>query len=429
MKKISMIGLGLTLLLTACGGEGGTGGGGAPQPGCAVNNVTIAPASAALTVGQTVQLSAGLTLTSANCGDFPVTWTSSDLSKAKVGPNGLVTAVASGSAVITATAGGKSAQVTVTVSSASLRPGWVRVTSEEPGAIYIDGRWTGQSSPADLPVSAGTHDIAVGTSSTNRYLTRKVTLSGQGDAVSLTQADATPPKEWPVLFIGVRKINVNYKDSTGKDRNCNLGVSDRDLDAAYDNFIWSSHEHFEKYAFNTIRLKVDKVYTTKDVVTLSGNQSGYYLRPGDVSEIMKAVPVGKYKTIYVYWHNGETLGCDLTANYFGLAWGPNSSDQKGAGWINIKVHDTSDIPELWQRTARNDPGIWLHEWLHTIERTAEVAGYPIPAPREGDPSPLHAAPKYGYSSPWMDWYRDFLRGSVLYQRQYYGITPDFLIKH
>ncbi|PYP03175.1 MAG: hypothetical protein DMD57_09105, partial [Gemmatimonadetes bacterium] len=78
--------------------------------------VAVAPATANLTVGQTVQLtatpkdSAGSALTGRT-----VTWASSNTAVATVGPSGLVTSKAAGSATITATSEGKAGSATVTV--------------------------------------------------------------------------------------------------------------------------------------------------------------------------------------------------------------------------------------------------------------------------------------------------------------------------
>jgi len=86
-----------------------------------VVTVTVAPASNTAGIGQAVQLRA--TPKDAAGGRLIrlTDWTSSDVSVATVSNNGLVTAVAAGHVVITATAGGVSgtAQVTVTTAPAS----------------------------------------------------------------------------------------------------------------------------------------------------------------------------------------------------------------------------------------------------------------------------------------------------------------------
>ncbi len=78
-----------------------------------VQAIVLNTATASVTVGGTVQL---LALTSPGSG--PVTWASATPAKATVSTTGVVTGVATGSSVITATANGLTAQCTVTVVSA-----------------------------------------------------------------------------------------------------------------------------------------------------------------------------------------------------------------------------------------------------------------------------------------------------------------------
>src|SRR5205823_2648859 len=87
-------------------------------PSTAVASVTLAPATASLRVGQTVQLtatprdSAGGALTGR-----PVTWTSSNPSVALVNVGGLVTGVAPGTTTMTATSEGQSSTAAITVTT------------------------------------------------------------------------------------------------------------------------------------------------------------------------------------------------------------------------------------------------------------------------------------------------------------------------
>ena len=79
----------------------------------AVSSVTLNKTSLSLTEQDTFQLTA--TVNPSDATDKTVTWTSSNYSIATVDRNGLVTAVAAGSATITAQAGDKRATCTVTV--------------------------------------------------------------------------------------------------------------------------------------------------------------------------------------------------------------------------------------------------------------------------------------------------------------------------
>ncbi|HET7456371.1 MAG TPA: Ig-like domain-containing protein [Gemmatimonadaceae bacterium] len=80
-------------------------------------SVTVTPSSASLIVGTTTTLTATVKDASGNTlADRPVTWTTSNAGVATVSANGVVTAVAPGTAIVTATREGKSDQATITVS-------------------------------------------------------------------------------------------------------------------------------------------------------------------------------------------------------------------------------------------------------------------------------------------------------------------------
>jgi len=107
-------------------GGGGGGGGGLDIGGggkkVAVTSVSVEPTSAALEVGQTIQLKA--TVKPDNAYNKSVTWKSDNESVAKVDTNGLVTAVAEGTATITVVTedGGYEANCIVTVSAKKVWP-------------------------------------------------------------------------------------------------------------------------------------------------------------------------------------------------------------------------------------------------------------------------------------------------------------------
>ena len=93
------------LTVLAAKGAGGSG---------KINSVTVAPASASIAAGATVQLTA----TSKPAASATFTWTSSNESVATVSQSGLVTGVAAGIATIRAVAGGKTGTSIITVTTA-----------------------------------------------------------------------------------------------------------------------------------------------------------------------------------------------------------------------------------------------------------------------------------------------------------------------
>src|SRR5205814_401065 len=93
---------------------------GPPQP--AVASVSVNAATNSLVVGETIQLTAGVKdQAGAALTGRTVTWASSSSAVATVSASGLVAAVSSGSATITAASEGKSGAMTVTVASPASR--------------------------------------------------------------------------------------------------------------------------------------------------------------------------------------------------------------------------------------------------------------------------------------------------------------------
>ena len=129
-----------------------------------VASVTVSPATASVTAGQTVQLAA----TPKDAGGNPltgrvVTWGSSNTSVATVNGSGLVSGVAAGSATITATSEGKSGTSAITVTAPSGNPGTVAdlaVSGVTDSSVTLsftevtDG--AGQAAKYDIRWAAGT---------------------------------------------------------------------------------------------------------------------------------------------------------------------------------------------------------------------------------------------------------------------------------
>ena len=113
----------LALVTAACSGSGGNSIDPTPTPtptpskDVAVTSVTVNQAKGYLEKGSTLALEA--TVKPDNATNKTVTWASSNNAVATVSSNGVVTAKGSGTALITATAGGKAANCNVTVLDAA----------------------------------------------------------------------------------------------------------------------------------------------------------------------------------------------------------------------------------------------------------------------------------------------------------------------
>src|SRR5207302_1361340 len=170
-----------------------------------VATVTVAPTSANLQTGQTVQLTATARDASGNVlSGRVITWSSSNASVASVNGSGLVTGAGAGSATITATSEGQSgtssvtvtfvpvASVTVNPASASVQVGQtvqLTATPRDANGNTLTGRtvtWASNNNPAATVSSSGlVTGVATGTA--------LITAASEGKTGSAMIAAGTPP--------------------------------------------------------------------------------------------------------------------------------------------------------------------------------------------------------------------------------------------
>ena len=169
-----------------------------------VSSVTVSPVSANLTTGQTVQLSAMPRDASGNAlSGRVVTWGSSNTAIATVNPGGLVTAVAAGSAAITATSEGQSgsAAVSVTpvpVASVDVSPASASVGVGQTVQLTATPRDAGGNALSGRVVTWGSSNTAVATVNGSGLVTgvgagsATITATSEGQSGSSTVSVAAP---------------------------------------------------------------------------------------------------------------------------------------------------------------------------------------------------------------------------------------------
>lgn len=153
----------------------------------AVTGVTVTPATVALNVTATSQLTK--TITPSNATNQNVTWTSSNTAIATVDANGLVKAVAAGTATITATTadGGKKATSVVTVTASTVA---VTSVSISPTTLSLGINGTGQLASTIVPSNA-TNKNVTWTSSNSAVATVSATGLVTGKAAGTATITAT----------------------------------------------------------------------------------------------------------------------------------------------------------------------------------------------------------------------------------------------
>ena len=138
-------------------------------------------------------------------------------------------------------------------------------------------------------------------------------------------------------------------------------------------------------------------------------QYGYYVSAEDVEEQIKStISANKYDHIYVIVRLGdEEHENDIEVNdWIGLG----SMDYYGIGFSNIRLPNDSKsyIYKYDGRINTFPEEVFLHEFLHSLERNAEEYGYERPE--------LHDYQKYGYKNEALigqkKWYTDYMNKNI-----------------
>src|SRR3989441_968895 len=200
-----------------------------------VASVAVTPASATIQVGQTQQLAATLKDASGNTlSGRAVSWSSATPSVASVSSNGLVTGLAAGSAVITATSEGQSgtaaitvttvpvATVAVTPASATIQVGQTQqlaATLTDAGGNTLSGRAVSWTSSTPSPASVSGSGLVTGLAAGSAVIT--ATSEGQSGtaAIAVTSVPvatvAVTPASATIQVGQAQQLAATLKDASG----------------------------------------------------------------------------------------------------------------------------------------------------------------------------------------------------------------------
>ena len=164
-------------------------------------------------------------------------------------------------------------------------------------------------------------------------------------------------------------------------------------------------------------------YNIKEPITklTYDEEFGYFVAAEDIENSIKnVVEKNDYDHIFVVIRLGnEKYRDDIQINdWIGLGY----MDYYGIGYSNIRLPNSSKSYVYKYDTKINTfpEEVFLHEFLHSLERTSTEYGYSIPA--------LHDYEKYGYSNKRLtglkDWYKDYMNSSIKSSDGYIGLPKE-----
>ena len=237
--------------------------------------------------------------------------------------------------------------------------------------------------------------------------------------MKIEEGSAYESNEWNFACFIFEKTNVNING-----RQVELSVTQNDI-LDITNTIGLFERACSELTNQKMTAKCD-IYRVKDPIkTLSyDNEFAYYVAPEDVEKQIKGtIESGNYDHIFIIIRLGdEEHKNDIQINdWIGLG----SMDYYGIGYSNIRLpnNERSYIYKYNSRINAFPEEVFLHEFLHSLERTSTEYGYEIPA--------LHDYEKYGYENEKIvgqrKWYQDYMNSNILSESGKIGL-PDEVYK-
>lgn len=210
--------------------------------------------------------------------------------------------------------------------------------------------------------------------------------------------------EWKFACFIYNNTDVNIGD-----KNIKLKVTESDI-----RDIKNTITRFENTCAS---LSNNKMTATTDIYSIDtpltklsyDDEFGYYVAPEDVEKDIKTtINKNNYDHIFVVIRLGDDFyDDDIQVNdWIGLG----SMDYYGVGFSNIRLPNDSRsyIYKYDSRINLFPEEVFLHEFLHSLERNAKEYGYERPA--------LHDYAKYGYTiEPLVGqkrWYTDYMNKEI-----------------
>ncbi len=237
---------------------------------------------------------------------------------------------------------------------------------------------------------------------------------------TIEEGTAENNNEWKFACFIFKTTDVNINGKEIK-----ISAAEQDIENITDTI-----ERFSKTCKSLSNSKMQAecdIYTVDTPITsLSYDEKfGYYVSAEDIEDQIKnKISENDYDHIFIVAKLGdEKHKDDIEINdWIGLG----SMDYYGIGFSNIRLPNEakSYVYKYDSRVNIFPEEVFLHEFLHSLERNSQEYGYQVPA--------LHDYEKYGYKDEMLigqrDWYDDYMNKNIKDENGNYIGLPSEIYK-
>ena len=226
--------------------------------------------------------------------------------------------------------------------------------------------------------------------------------------ITIESGIADNSSNWNFLCLIFDETNVNL-NINGQEKNFHLTLSEEDVEDmkfCINRFKYSMNE----LSKGKMSIECDIIETNKPITSMSyDEENGHFVAPYDVKDIIdEYIALGKYDHIFIAFRTGDINSKEeIPVNdWIGLG----GMEYRNIGFSNIRLpnSDSNYIYKYDDRINTFPEEVYVHEFLHTLERNAQEYGYERPE--------LHDYEKYGYRNQNIvglkQWYADYMNKEV-----------------
>ena len=229
---------------------------------------------------------------------------------------------------------------------------------------------------------------------------------------------------------GQAEEDSNWKFACFIFENTSVKIDNKEIDIQVTNTdITDIRNTIERFESSCNQLSEGKMTADCDIYEIQepitslsyDDEFGYYVAPEDIEKQIKdIINQNNYDHIFVVVRLGnEEYEDDIEIkDWIGLG----RMDYYGIGFSNIRLPNSSKsyIYKYDTRVNQFPEEVFLHEFLHSLERTTEEYGYEIPA--------LHDYKEYGYENDYLigqrRWYKDYMNQEIYTSNGYIGLLSE-----
>lgn len=225
---------------------------------------------------------------------------------------------------------------------------------------------------------------------------------------------------WNFACFVFQHTNVQIEKG-GRINNISLNMSTEDVAEMRQNMSRFKNS-CEELSSNQMKVTYDFITINEPITSLSyDSENGYFVAPENIANILQPyIENNQYDHIFVCVRLGDNEHENDIPVYDWIGLG--GMDYLGIGFSNIRLPNSSKSYTYKYDTRINTfpEEVFIHEFLHSLERNAKEYGYERPA--------LHDYAKYGYKEERLiglkNWYRDYMNCKIKTSSGNVGLNKD-----